>query len=115
MVQMTVQLPAGIAERIQALSLWLPAILEISLIGFKTLATATATEVIEFLSGNPKPADVVNFHISERAQAHLQRLLVLNQAGLLGENEQRELDELQQLEHIMVMLKARLLKQESML
>jgi predicted amidohydrolase len=112
MVQMMVQLPAGIAKRIQPLSFWLPAILEISFVGFKTLATATATEVIEFLSANPKPADVLNFYISERAQTRLQRLLALNQAGLLGENEQRELNELQQLEHIIVMLKARLIKQE---
>lgn len=102
MVQMMAQLPAGIAKRIQPLSSWLPAILEISFVGFKTLATATATEVIEFLSANPKPADVLNFYISERAQARLQRLLTLNQAGLLGENEQRELDELQQVEHILL-------------
>jgi hypothetical protein len=54
----------------------------------------------------------LTFHVSERAQARLQRLLALNEAGLLGEDEQRELDELEQIEHIMVMLKAQLGKQE---
>lgn len=112
MVQMTVRLPAEIAERIQPLGFWLPVILELSFVGFKTLATATATEVIEFLSSAPKPQDVLTFHVSERAQARLQRLLALNEAGLLGEDEQRELDELEQIEHIMVMLKAQLGKQE---
>jgi len=32
----------------------------------------------------------------------------LNAAGLLGENEQQELEELQQIEHILIMLKAQL-------
>lgn len=115
MVQVTVQLPAGIAERIQPLNLWLPVILELSFVGFKTLATAIATEVIEFLSSNPKPVDILNFHVSDRAQSRLQRLLTLNQAGLLGEDEQRELEELQKIEHIIVMLKARLIKQEKLI
>ena len=114
MVQMTIHLPTTIAERIQPLSLWLPTILELSFVGFKTLATITATEVIEFLSSNPKPVEVLNFHVSERAQARLQRLLTLNQVGLLGEDEQCELDELQKIEHIIVMLKARLFKQEKL-
>jgi hypothetical protein len=48
------------------------------------------------------------FHISEEAQLRLRRLLALNSEGLLGEEEQRELEELGQLEHILIMLKARL-------
>jgi len=38
----------------------------------------------------------------------VQRLLALNAAGQLGEAEQRELDELAHIEHIIVMLKAQL-------
>jgi hypothetical protein len=34
--------------------------------------------------------------------------VALNAAGLLGEEEQQELDELQQIEHIIIMLKAHL-------
>jgi hypothetical protein len=112
MVQMTVDFPETMAARIQPLGFWLPVILELSFVGCKTLATATAAEVIEFLSSNPKPEQVLSFHVSDRAQVRLQRLLALNQAGLLGEDEQLELDELQKIEHILVMLKARLVKQE---
>ena len=36
----------------------------------------------------------------------LQLLLALSRAGLLGEIEQRELDELEKIEHIFIMLRA---------
>lgn len=106
MVQMTMRVSEELAKRLKPIGRWLPTVLELSLVGFKTLATATATEVIEFLSTDPTPQDVLNYHISEDAQARLQRLLALNAAGMLGEAEQQELDELQRIEHIMIMLKA---------
>lgn len=111
MVNMTIQIPDELAKRIQPICSWLPAILELSLVGFKTLATETATEIIQFLSTNPSPQEALDYHVSERAQARLRRLLALNEAGLLGETEQLELDEIQRIEHTMIMLKAQLAKQ----
>lgn len=111
MVQMTMQVPEELAKRIQPIQVWLPAILEISLVGCKTLATAAATEAIQFLSTNPTPQQVLDYHVSERAQLRLRRLLALNAAGVLGKSGQLELDELQQLEHTIIMLKAELAKQ----
>lgn len=111
MVKMTMQLSEELARRVQPLRSWLPVIIELSLIGFKTLATETATEITQFLSTNPSPLEVFNYHVSERAQTRIKRLLALNEAGLIGESEQRELDELQQIEHLMIMLKAQLAKQ----
>lgn len=111
MVQITMQVPEELANKIQPIQSWLPAIIQISLVGCKTLATATATEVIQFLSTNPTPQQVLDYHVSERAQARLRRLLVLNAAGILGKAGQRELDELEQIEHTMIMLKAQLAKQ----
>jgi hypothetical protein len=106
MVQMTMQVPNDLAKRIQPISAWLPAIIEISLVGFKTLAAATAAEVIQFLSRNPSPQELLDYHVSDKAQERLQRLLALNEAGMLSEDEQAELDELQRLEHIIIVLKA---------
>ena len=111
MVQMTMQVPDELAERIQPMSTWLPTIIELSLIGFKTLATATASEVVEFLAKNPSPEEVFDYHVSNEAQVHLQRLLALNEAGILSKTEQAELDELQRLEHAIIMLKARIATQ----
>lgn len=79
--------------------------------GVQNVATETATEIIRFLSTNPSSQEVFEYSISERAQLRLRRLLALNEAGALGEMEQLELDELQQIEHIMIMLKAQITKQ----
>lgn len=111
MVKMTMQIPDELAKRIQPMRSWLPVIIELSLVGFKTLAIETVTEIIQFLSHNPSSQEVLNYHVSDRAQKRLRRLLALNEAGLLGEAEQLELDELQQIEHTVIMMKAQLPKQ----
>lgn len=111
MVQMTMQVSEELAERLRPLGAWLPTVLELSLVGFKTVAAATATEVIEFLSQDPTPQDILNYHASDRAQTRLQRLLTLHAAGMLGETEQLELDELQRIEHIIILLKAQVARQ----
>jgi hypothetical protein len=108
MIELTLQVPDELAERLHPIGPWLPTVIELGLLGFRTRAAATASEVIEFLSENPSPQSVRVFHISEEAQLRLRRLLALNSEGLLGEEEQRELGELGQLEHILIMLKARL-------
>ena len=112
MVQMTMQVSNNLAKRLKPIRYWLPTILEIGLVGFKTLATETATEIIRFLSANPSSQEVVDYHVSKRAQERLRRLLALNEAGILGEMEQLELDELQQIEHIIIMLKAQIAEQQ---
>lgn len=111
MIQMTMQVPDELAKRIQPITLWVPTIIELSLIGFKTLATTAASEVVEFLVHNPSTQDVLNYHASDEAQLRLQRLLTLNEANMLSENEQQELDELQRLEHVIIMLKTRIMAQ----
>lgn len=106
MTRLNLEVSDELAARIRPLGAWLSVVLELSLAGFKTLAAATAAELIEFLSREPSPQEVLAYHASERAQERLRRLLALNQAGLLGESEHHELDELERLEHIVVMLKA---------
>ncbi len=103
---MTMKVLEELAKRLQSIRSWLPAVLEISLVGFKTLAIQTASEVISFLSTNPTSQEVLDYHASERSQARLRHLLALNKAGLLGETEKLELDELEKVEHILIMLKA---------
>ncbi len=105
MVQMTVQVSAELAKRCQGVGPWLSAIIDLSLMGFRTPA---ASEIIGFLSTNPSAEDVIGFHLPESEQFRLRRLLTLNQAGCLSGEEVAELDELQRLEHFMIMLKARI-------
>ena len=111
MIEMTMQVPDKLAQRLQPMSSWLPTVLELSLIGFKTSAVQTASEIIEFLSGGPLPSEVTVYTVTERARERTRRLLALNEAGMLSEEEQCELDEMEQIEHIMVLLKAQIRQQ----
>ncbi len=107
MVEMRLQVPEELAQRMQPMGPWLPTVLELALLGCRTRAAATAVELMELLVRNPSPQEVLDFHVSEVAQERSRRLLALNEAGLLGEEEQHELDELDELEHLVVLLKAR--------
>jgi hypothetical protein len=108
MVQVTMLLPDQLAARVKPIHQWLPVVLELSLLGLRTSAVATATEIIEFLSTEPTSQAVLNYHVSERAQMRLRQLLAMNEAGLLSEEEQHELDELERLEHLLIMFKLQL-------
>ncbi len=107
MVEMKLQVPEELAQRMQPMGPWLPAVLELALLGCRTRTSAAAVELMELLARNPSPQEFLEFHVSDAIQDRSRRLLALNEAGLLGEEEQRELDELDELEHLVVMLKAR--------
>jgi hypothetical protein len=105
------QVPDQLAGRILPARRWLPVVLELSLARLKTPAAEMSSEIVDFLLGNPTVDEVLAYHASVRAQHRLQRLLALNEAGLLSEAEQAELAELEQLEHIIIMLKAQVFDQ----
>lgn len=107
MVSMTMQAEDESEQGYQCIGAWLPAVTELSFIGFKTLATTVGAEIIEFLSKNPSPEELLGFHVSESVQMRLRRLSALHEAGYLSEAGQADLDELQRLEHIIIMLRTR--------
>ena len=111
MVQITMQLPDPLARQVLPARRWLPAVLELSLARLKTPAAEMSSEIIDFLLRNPTLDEVLTYHASDRAQRRLQRLLALNEAGLLSEEEHAELAELDRLEHIVIMLKAQVADQ----
>ena len=102
---------SGLVKRLRPMSSWLPTVLELSLIGFKTPATQIAAEIIDFLSDGPSPSEVAAYTVSDRAQERTRRLLTLNEAGMLSEEEQRELDEMDQIDRTMILLKAQVRQQ----
>lgn len=108
MMQVMMQVPDQLAEQILPVRRWLPVVLELGLARLKTPAAQTSAEIIDFLLGNPTAEEVLGYHASDRSQERLQRLFALNSAGLLGVEEQAELAELEQLEHIIIMLKAQI-------
>lgn len=102
------EVPDDLARRLSPISAWLPTVLELSLVGFRTGAVQTAWEIIAFLATGPSPQEVIDFHVSDRAQQRLRRLLALEAAGELSSDEQVEIEEIERTEHIMIMLKGRI-------
>jgi hypothetical protein len=62
-------------------------------------------EVYYFLASQPTPAQILAFRPSEATQTRIRSLLEANKEGRLTADEQAELDELEQVEHFVRMLK----------
>ncbi len=62
-------------------------------------------EVLEFLTSTPTPQQIIAFRPSEATQAHINALLEANRNGQLTPHERDELDEFEQIEHLMRSLK----------
>jgi hypothetical protein len=62
-------------------------------------------EVLEFLISGPTPEQVIAFRPSETTQERISHLLDANRNGALTSEEQAELDEFEQIEHLMRRLK----------
>lgn len=69
--------------------------------------TSIQDEVLNFLMTSPSPQQIAAFHASEAAQYRLRQLLDANRAGNLSEEEAAELEEASQLNHLVMLLKAR--------
>lgn len=114
MVDVKVQVSDELANRIQSFGEWFPAILELSLLDFRTKARDAVSELVKFLEKNPSPQEVLQYQASEKLQKRLGRLLTLNKDGLLSASENLELDELERLEHIVIMLKTKVVKEHGL-
>ena len=67
-------------------------------------------EVLDFLIKRPTPEDIIAFKVSHQAQSRLEELLSRNRSSTLNSMELAELDVYEQLEHMMILLKARAFK-----
>ena len=120
MAQLTIQIPDELASRLEPLRDRLPELLLQLIETFsKTTSTvpertASATEppsvyaeVLDFLIKRPTPQEIAAFKVSSQAQERLRTLLEKNQEAILTAEETAELDVYEQLEHLMLLLKAR--------
>ena len=71
------------------------------------LSTSIQDEVLEFLLSSPTPQAIIEFRASEMAQHRLRYLLDANRNDSLSEAESVELEEASQVNHFMMMLKAK--------
>ena len=62
-------------------------------------------EVVDFLTSEPTPEQIIAFRPSSAVQEHVKSLLEANGNNTLGRDEQSELDEFEEIEHLMRRLK----------
>lgn len=70
-------------------------------------AASIQEEVLTFLLSAPTPHAIISFHASEDAQARLRYLLDANRQGILSTEESAELAEASQINHFIMLLKAK--------
>ncbi len=120
MAQLTIQIPDELAQRLEPLQNRLPELLwrllEIDNLQINSQPTIQAEttniaavyqEVLDFLIKRPTPEEITNFKVSPLSQTRLQELLEKNRSATLSPMELAELDVYEQLEHMMLLLKAR--------
>ncbi|WP_027403087.1 hypothetical protein [Aphanizomenon flos-aquae] len=116
MAQLTIQVPDELAKRLQPILHRLPELLS-QLIETHTPETLeftnssdtanTYTEVLDFLIKQPTPEQIAKFKVSTQAQTRLEYLLEKNRMGTISKAENSELDIYEQLDQLMILLKAR--------
>jgi hypothetical protein len=134
MAELTIQIPDELAQRLEPLRSRLPELLGQLLDAtnpssaslavpseLRSALTATANlqeipkaylEVLDFLVTRPTPQDILAFKVSPEAQERLSSLLDKNRENTLTDSEVAELDVYEQLEHLMILMKARAISAE---
>ena len=120
MPELTIQVPDELAQRLEPLRSRLPELLSQLLETINSsgvalpVAVANPTdmppayiEVLDFLINSPTPQEIAAFKVSPQAQARIGALLEKNREETLTATEVAELDAYEQLEHLMILLKAR--------
>ena len=122
MAELTIQVPDELAQRLEPFRDRLPELLTRAVetilpstsssdllpsVANPTDAPIAYAEVLDFLITRPTPQNIVAFKISPEAQERIRTLLDKNREGTLTETEAAELDLYEQLEHMMILLKAK--------
>ena len=62
-------------------------------------------EVYQFLISSPTPQEIIDFRVSDETQRRVSILLSKNRDGILTPDERSELDQFEQVNHLMSMMK----------
>lgn len=120
MAKLTINVPDELAKRLKPLQNHLPELLwqlldSHHLFGANQSEEKVHTpessvvyqEILDFLIKRPTPTQISSFKVSPIAQERLQTLLRKNREGGITLTETAELDVYEQLEHLMILLKAK--------
>lgn len=118
--KLTIQIPDELAGRLEPLQSRLPQLLWLLLdadvqqtseqpkVNAQTVEISEVyQEVLDFLIKRPTPEEIIAFKVSSQVQMQLEALLEKNRSASLTQMELAQLDVYEQLEHLMILLKAR--------
>ncbi|MBE9010943.1 hypothetical protein IQ250_12065, partial [Pseudanabaenaceae cyanobacterium LEGE 13415] len=103
-----------LSEQLEAIRDRLPELLALSL-RQPAIPTQFYRYILDFISHNPTPEQIAEFKPSTEMQERLKLLLDRSKAGDLTAIEQAELDEYEHIEHLIVLLKSKLIAPEFLL
>jgi hypothetical protein len=109
MAIVTLEIPDELLPQLQQLGNRLPEWLALNLQA-PAIPARLYREILEFFTTNPDHEQILNFQPHPEIQTRLRELLDRNKADELTAAEQAELDEYENIEHFMIMLKTRSLK-----
>jgi hypothetical protein len=70
-------------------------------------------EIASLFASDPRPDEILSFRPSDAAVARASELLELNRQGRLGDEQRQELDQFEQAELLMRLVKARIRSKQS--
>lgn len=111
MVQITIEVPEDLAERLAAVQDRLPEVLARGLDQSSPSLNEVYRYVLEFLTSNPSPQAVIDFKPTPAVQERISELLEKNREGQLTPAEAAELDEYVRIDTAISLLKARAFKE----
>jgi hypothetical protein len=109
-VQITISVPDDLGQRLQPYRERLPELLERGLrdaMAEQAGATHDEQDIITILTSQPTPEQVLALRPSPALQQRISNLLARSKAGQLPRDDERELDRLLLLEHLVRVAKAR--------
>ncbi|MGD1936861.1 MAG: hypothetical protein ACFCA4_04830 [Cyanophyceae cyanobacterium] len=107
MIQVTVDLPDELAERLDSRDVSQVLQAGLQFLEAQSLEFSTMVEVLEFLAKLPQPQEVLALRPSEELQERIRVLLDRSELGGLTGEDRREWEQYEYLEHVVRMAKGR--------
>jgi hypothetical protein len=102
--KITIEVPDELSEQLAKIGDRLPELLRLSL-QQPAIPAHIYRYILDFLASKPTPEQILAFRPTPQMQERLRTLLKRSKAGELIPQEQRELDEYERIEHLMILLK----------
>ncbi len=105
MPKITIEVPEELSNQLAQVGENLPELLRLSL-QQPVLPAHIYRYILNFIASKPTPQEIAAFRPTPEMQQRLRSLLLRSKAGELTPTEERELSEYEEIEHLVIMLKA---------